>query len=89
LQVLNLEEKVSPYEALKAITINVAKQHREEKTKGTLTVGKLADLVILSANPVKVCVMVFSACDSVEALVRLLLFMTEACVCAGGCRLCL
>jgi predicted amidohydrolase YtcJ len=52
--VLNPEQKVSPYEALKAITINVAKQHREEATKGTLTVGKLADLVILSANPVKV-----------------------------------
>lgn len=54
LQVLNPEEKVSPYEALKSITVNVAKQHREEATKGTLTVGKLADLVILSSNPLKV-----------------------------------
>lgn len=54
LQVLNPGEKVSPYEGLKSITINVARQHREEATKGTLTVGKLADLVILSGNPLKV-----------------------------------
>lgn len=54
-QVLIPEERVTPYQALQSITISAAKQHREEATKGTLTVRKLADLVILSANPLKVC----------------------------------
>ena len=53
-QVLGEAERVSPYVALKAVTANAAYQYFEEKTKGTLEVGKLADLVILDANPLKV-----------------------------------
>ena len=49
--VLGENQKVSPYEALKAITINAAYQNKEEDIKGTLEEGKLADLVILSDNP--------------------------------------
>ncbi len=37
--------------ALKAMTIWAAHQHFEEDTKGTLEVGKLADFVVLSADP--------------------------------------
>jgi predicted amidohydrolase YtcJ len=52
--VLSPQEKVSPYDGLRAITINGAYQYHEEKTKGSLEPGKLADLVVLSANPLKV-----------------------------------
>lgn len=48
------EERVTPLQALRAITIEGAHQHGEEATKGSLEVGKLADLAILSANPLKV-----------------------------------
>ena len=53
-QVIGPNEKLTPYEALKAITIWSAYQHFEEHTKGTLEEGKLADMVILDKNPLKV-----------------------------------
>ncbi|MDO6993082.1 amidohydrolase [Brachyspira innocens] len=49
---LGANQKVTPYEALKAITINAAYQNKEEDIKGTIEEGKLADLVILSDNPI-------------------------------------
>ena len=53
-QVIGESERLTPYEALKAITIWSAYQHFEENQKGTLEAGKLADLVILDKNPLKV-----------------------------------
>ena len=53
-EVIGANEKLSPYEALKAITDWSAYQHFEEDRKGTLEAGKLADLVILDKNPLKV-----------------------------------
>jgi predicted amidohydrolase YtcJ len=53
-QVIGESEKLTPYEALKAITIWSAYQHFEEDKKGSLEKGKLADLVILDKNPLKV-----------------------------------
>lgn len=47
------EERITPYEAMKTITIWSARQHFEENSKGSLKEGKLADIVILSANPCK------------------------------------
>ena len=53
-EVIGASERLTPYEALKGITDWSAYQHFEEEDKGTLEVGKLADLVIVSANPLKV-----------------------------------
>ncbi len=53
-KVLGPEQRVSVMDALKSITINAAYQYFEEKTKGSLEPGKLADLVILDKNPLKV-----------------------------------
>jgi len=53
-QVIGAEEKLTAYEAIQAITSWSAFQHFEEDYKGTLEIGKLADLVILDNNPFKV-----------------------------------
>jgi predicted amidohydrolase YtcJ len=47
-------ERVTPLEALEAITIDGARMYGEEKQKGSIEPGKLADLVVLSANPLTV-----------------------------------
>ena len=47
-------ERITPLEALEAITLSAARQHGDEQTKGSLEPGKLADMVILSANPLTV-----------------------------------
>ena len=50
-EIIGKNERLTPYEALKCITEWSAYQHFEENRKGTLEVGKLADLVILDKNP--------------------------------------
>ncbi len=51
---IGLDQCVAPYEALKAMTVWVAEQYDEQDSKGTLEVGKLADLVLLDKDPLKV-----------------------------------
>lgn len=51
---LGEENIISTYDALKAVTINAAYQYFEEENKGSIKEGKLADLVVLSDNPLKV-----------------------------------
>ncbi len=53
-RILGPNERISPLEALKAITIRGAFQLQEEDRKGSLKVGKLADMVILSQNPLTI-----------------------------------
>jgi predicted amidohydrolase YtcJ len=52
--VLGKDQCLTPLEALKAITIWSAYQHFEEKQKGSIEVGKLADFAILSGNPLTI-----------------------------------
>ncbi|MDN3641221.1 amidohydrolase [Lutimonas halocynthiae] len=53
-EIIGAEERVTAYQALQAITSNAAYQYFEEDIKGSLAKGKLADLVILDHNPLKV-----------------------------------
>ncbi|MFM9059069.1 MAG: amidohydrolase [Planctomycetaceae bacterium] len=53
-RVLGAGERVTPLEALEAITIDGARQYGEDNAKGSLAPGKLADLVVLSGNPLTV-----------------------------------
>jgi predicted amidohydrolase YtcJ len=49
--VIGPDERLTPIEGIRAITINGAYEYFEEKTKGSLEKGKLADLIILSEDP--------------------------------------
>jgi hypothetical protein len=49
--VIGPDERIDVMTALKALTVTPAWQYREEKDKGSVEVGKLADLVILKTNP--------------------------------------
>ena len=48
------DQRVTPYEGLKAMTEWAAEEYDEQASKGTLQAGKLADLVILDKAPLKV-----------------------------------
>ncbi|RYY35099.1 MAG: amidohydrolase [Sphingobacteriaceae bacterium] len=52
--VIGPDERLTPMEGLRAITINGAYQYFEEKTKGSLEAGKLADMIIISADPLTI-----------------------------------
>ena len=53
-KVIGPDERTTPLEALKSITLWGAHEHFEDEGKGSLEVGKLADLVILDKNPMTV-----------------------------------
>ncbi|WP_218944076.1 amidohydrolase [Marinobacter changyiensis] len=52
-RVLGPEHKVPVLTALKAMTLWSAWQHFEEQQKGSIEVGKVADFVVLSENPLE------------------------------------
>lgn len=51
---LGEDERISVMDALKAVTIDAAYQYFEEDKKGSIKEGKLADLMILNENPLKI-----------------------------------
>jgi len=53
-QILGHEQRVSVLDALRGVTLHAAYQNFEEQIKGSIEEGKLADLVVLSANPLRV-----------------------------------
>ncbi|MBB4844838.1 putative amidohydrolase YtcJ [Paucibacter oligotrophus] len=53
-KVLGAEHRVTPLVGLKALTLWAAYQYFEEKDKGSIEVGKLADFTLLDKNPLKI-----------------------------------
>jgi len=53
-KVLGPEERITPYEAFRAVTRDAAWQYFEENRKGTLETGKPADMMVLDRAPLKV-----------------------------------
>ena len=53
-QVIGAAQRVTPAQALRALTYNGAFQNFEEAERGSIEVGKYADLVVLSGNPLTV-----------------------------------
>jgi predicted amidohydrolase YtcJ/heat shock protein HslJ len=62
------DQRVTPYEGLKAMTEWVAEQYDELDSKGTLEAGKRADLVILAQDPLKVDSMAIKDIKIVETI---------------------
>ena len=52
--ILGADQRIDPYIALRAFTSVPASMYREEASKGSIATGKLADMVILDRNPLKV-----------------------------------
>lgn len=50
-RVIGAEQRISALQALRAITINSARQAFEEHTRGSIEPGKFADFAILSGDP--------------------------------------
>ena len=48
------EEALTPAQALRAFTLDAAYASFDEDHMGSITAGKLADLVVLGANPLEV-----------------------------------
>ncbi|WP_421997086.1 amidohydrolase [Reyranella sp.] len=52
--IIGPDERLTVWDGLRALTIDAAFQYGEEREKGSLEAGKLADLVVLDANPLEV-----------------------------------
>jgi len=66
--VVGPDERISVMEAIKAVTIYSAYQYGEQAQKGSITPGKLADLIILDQDPLKVAPMAIKDIKVVETI---------------------
>ncbi|MFX1390456.1 MAG: amidohydrolase [Promethearchaeota archaeon] len=64
------EQSISMEEALKTYTINAAYGAFEEKVKGSIIAGKLADFVILNKNPLEVGKDQINTIEVIETIIR-------------------
>lgn len=53
-KIIGPDQRVSVLDSLRALTIDAAYQYHEEKIKGSIEKGKLADFVVLDKNPLKI-----------------------------------
>ena len=53
-ETLGADQRIDPYLALRGFTSVPAYMYKEEANKGTISAGKLADMVVLDRNPLKV-----------------------------------
>lgn len=67
-QTLGWQERVTPMAAIEAVTINAARQNFDEETRGSIEIGKLADLVILDQDPLTVPEDTLAAISVVETI---------------------
>jgi predicted amidohydrolase YtcJ len=67
-QVMGEKERVTPYEAMKMITLWGAEEFGEANRKGSIEVGKQADLVVLSDNPLAVDPMAINRIQVLETI---------------------
>jgi len=51
--IIGAEQRITPLEALRAVTSDAAWQHFDENRTGSIESGKLADLVILAESPLR------------------------------------
>ncbi|MCA9504400.1 MAG: amidohydrolase [Myxococcales bacterium] len=68
--VLGADERITVEEALHAVTLGAAYAYFEEDRKGSITVGKQADLVVLGADPREVPVQAISDIPIVETIAK-------------------
>lgn len=62
------DQRITPLEGLKAMTIWAAEQYGEQGIKGSLEPGKLADLVILDQNPLTIAPLAIKDIKVVETI---------------------
>ena len=63
------DERISIEDAIRAYTLNTAYANFEEKSKGSIEVGKLGDLTVLSKNLLKVAPKEFLTTDVLFTIV--------------------